>query len=159
VLKKNSDTFLEIREPTISDEHLQLYDKYHKYMQEKKGWEFYPVNHEAYEDLYIKGSSTFGKEVAYYIDGKLVGVDLIDLLEDGISSIYFYYDPNFRNYSLGRYSIFKEIELAKEMNKRWVYLGYSVKDNSSLNYKLNYKPHQILSQRPKIDEEAKWHTK
>ncbi len=156
VIKKNQDLDIIIREPISSSEHLKLYEKYHTFMREHKGWDYYPINEEAYSDLYIKGYSTYGKEVAYYLDDRLIGVDLIDILEDGISSIYFYYDPDFRDRSLGRYSIYKQIELAQKKNLRWIYIGYSVEDCPSLNYKLSYKPHQILTNSPSLNEESIW---
>ncbi len=52
--------------------------------------------------------------------------DLIDIVEDGISSIYFLYDPDYSYYSLGTYSLLKQIEFAKILKKRWIYLGYWV---------------------------------
>jgi arginine-tRNA-protein transferase len=156
VIKKNEDTDIIIRKPTISKEHLTLYEKYHKYMQETKNWEYYPLNNESYADLYAKGFSTFGYEILYIRDKKLVGVDIVDFLRDGISSIYFYYDPSFREYSLGKYSIYKQIEFAKKRELKWIYIGYSVKNCPSLNYKEKYKPYQVLQNSPSLDCEAIW---
>ena len=157
VIKKNIDTKTIIRKPKITKEHLDLYEKYHKYMQKTKGWDYYPLNEESYADLYAKGFSTYGYEVLYIRDKKLVGVDLLDFLEDGISSIYFYYDPDFRDYSLGKYSIYKQIELAKKRELMWIYIGYSVKGCSSLSYKEDYKPHQVLQNSPSLDDEPIWY--
>jgi len=154
--KKNSDIKIQIRDLSLSDEHLNLYDKYHKFMREKKGWEYYKIDKNSYEDLYLRGSSEFAKEVDYILDDKLIGVDLIDIFDDGLSSLYFYYDPDFRDRSLGNYSIYKEIEFAKKNSIRWIYLGYSVKDNSSLNYKLRFKPLNRLINLPDNLDEAIW---
>jgi len=156
VLAKNSDTKMIIRTPSVSSEHLELYEKYHRYMQLKKGWDYYTVNADSYYDLYAKGYSTFGKEILYIRDNKLVGVDLVDFLDDGISAIYFYYDPEYLKFSLGNYSIYKQIEMAKERELKWIYLGYYVKDCDSLNYKVNFKPHQILQNSPELDEAIIW---
>jgi arginine-tRNA-protein transferase len=125
-------------------------------MQVKKGWDYYNVNADSYHDLYAKGFSTFGKEILYIRDDKLIGVDLVDFLDDGLSAIYFYYDPDYSNFSLGNYSIYKQIELAKERNLKWIYLGYYVKECDSLNYKINYKPYEILQNNPTINESAIW---
>ena len=144
------------RKPTVTWEHLKLYDKYHTYMQQKRGWEDYSVDAESYHDLYVKGYSTFGNEIQYYYEGKLVGVDLIDYLDDGISANYFYYDPDYRHLSLGTYSLLKEIELAKARELSWVYLGYYVADCQSLRYKASYRPHQILRNQPEAEERPLW---
>jgi len=154
--KKNKDIKIIIRDISLSDEHLKLYEKYHIYMKEKKGWEYYKIDDKSYKELYINGSLSFSKEVAYILDERLIGVDLIDIFDDGISSLYFYYDPDYRDRSLGRYSIYKEIEFAKKNSIRWIYLGYSVKDNSSLNYKLKYEPLEKLKNSPSINEDAIW---
>jgi arginine-tRNA-protein transferase len=156
VIRKNAHTHSVLTTPSQDQKKLELYEKYHKYMQKKKGWDYYPINEESYDDLYIKGASSFAKEVDYFIDDKLVGVDLIDIIDDGISAIYFYYDPDFQSYSLGRFSLFKQIELAKSLELDWIYLGYSVERCGSLNYKLSYKPHQRLLNSPSLNEEPIW---
>jgi len=156
IMKKNADTRILIRKPSISNDHLALYEKYHRYMEQKKGWEYYPLTIESYADLYAKGASDFGYEVLYIRDEKLIGVDLVDFLEDGLSSIYFYYDPDYREYSLGKFSLYKQIEMAKERELAWLYLGYYVKECGSLNYKTAYKPNEILQNNPTLSEETIW---
>ncbi len=155
-MQKNSHTTHRITTPQISDAHLALYEKYHLFKQKKEGWDYYPITQEGYEDLYLKGDPSYAREVSYYLHNRLIGVDLIDILEDGISAIYFYYDPDFSHLSLGRYSIYRQIEMAKEMGLAWIYLGYSVDSCKSLNYKLQFKPHQILYDRPELEQVANW---
>ncbi len=144
VIKKNQKTKIVVQKPTFSTKHLNIYKKYHEHQSIHKGWDIFDLDEDSYQDLYLKGSNEFGKEVLYFVEDKLVGVDLIDILEDGISTIYFYYDPTYSHLSLGRYSIYKEIEMAKEMELKWVYLGYFVEDCPSLSYKDNYKPNEKI---------------
>jgi len=156
IIKKNEGTRVLVRKPSISPDHLALYEKYHRFMEEKKGWEYYPLNAESYADLYGKGFSSYGYEILYIRDQKLIGVDLVDFLEDGLSAIYFYYDPDYAHLSLGKFSLYKQIEMAKKRELEWIYLGYYVKECDSLNYKDTYKPNQILKSIPPLDEEALW---
>jgi arginine-tRNA-protein transferase len=144
------------RKPTVTYEHLKLYEKYHRYMQQKRGWDYYSVDAESYHDLYVKGYESYGNEVQYYYEGNLVGVDLIDYLDDGISANYFYYDPDFAHLSLGTYSLLKEVEMARERGLKWIYLGYYVADCKSLHYKIFFKPHQILENHPDEAERPVW---
>jgi arginine-tRNA-protein transferase len=58
--------------------------------------------------------------------------------------------------SLGRYSIYKQIEFAKEMGLKWIYLGYAVENCDSLNYKFDYKPQKRLINNPDLEDEAIW---
>jgi len=155
-IKKNANTVFTIQKPTITNEHLDIYERYHRYMQKKRGWKIYEIKPKSYHELYVAGAQKFGKEILYYIDDRLVAVDLVDFLDDGISSIYFFYDPDFAEYSLGRYSIYMQIKLATNFNLRWIYLGYYVKDCPSLNYKERYKPFEILQNNPDNFEEAIW---
>lgn len=145
-----------IQSPTISNEHLELYDKYHRFMEQKRGWQYYNLKPQSYHELYVSGAHNFGKEVLYFHEDQLIGVDLIDFLDDGISSIYFYYDPDFEKLSLGRLSIYEQIILAKEYDLDWIYLGYYVEHCQSLKYKASYAPSQILQGNPNLNEDAIW---
>ena len=156
VMKKNASTRVLVRKPSISPDHLALYEKYHRHMREKKGWEYYPLNAESYADLYGKGHSSYGYEILYIRDEKLIGVDLVDFLEDGLSAIYFYYDPDYAHLSLGKFSLYKQIEMARERELSWIYLGYYVKECDSLNYKASFKPNQILTNKPSLKERPIW---
>ena len=145
-----------VRKPTVSFEHLALYEKYHRYMQKTRGWDYYAVDAESYYDLYVKGFGPFGNEVRYYYEGNLVGIDLIDYLDDGISANYFYYDPDYKHLSLGTYSLLKQIEFARKRELSWIYLGYYVEECRSLRYKAHFKPYQILKNAPSENETPIW---
>lgn len=155
-IKKNQNTKILIQKPTLTREHLSLYEKYHKYMEMKKGWKHYTLSPNSYHELYVCGAMEFGKEILYFVDNKLVGVDLIDIIDDGISSIYFFYDPNYAHLSLGRFSLYQQILIAKNYKLPWIYLGYYVKECPSLNYKADYKPHEILKNEPNLEEMPIW---
>ncbi|MCX2682323.1 arginyltransferase [Campylobacter sp. MIT 21-1685] len=144
IFHKNTNTKILLRRPNLSDEHLYLYDKYHRFMEEKRAWKRYDLNFRQYYNLYIDGEMDFGYELAFYKDDKLICVDLIDILEDGISSIYCFYDPDFSYLSLGKFSLLNEIKIAQNKNLAYVYLGYFVKKCQSLSYKADYTPNEIL---------------
>jgi len=155
-IKKNRDTKIIIRKPTITFEHIELYNKFHKFKSKKSGWKFIPIDLQTYYEEFVVGAHNFGKEVLYFKDKKLIGVDLIDIVEDGISSIYFYYDPDFEKLSLGVYSLLVQIDIAKKMGLKWIYLGYWVDGCKSFAYKTNFKPYELLDGFPNICEEPKW---
>jgi len=156
VMKKAKNIKSYIRTPSMTTEHLRLFDKYHLYMKDKKGWDYSHVNQQNYYSSFVNGHNGYGYEISYYDKNKLIGVDLIDILQDGLSSIYFYYDPDYRNYSLGKLSLLYEIEFAKTQSKDWIYLGYYVRDCDSLSYKASYKPYLTLEGRPEETEDFNW---
>ncbi len=152
VLKKGSDIQTYIQKPTLTQEHLNLFDAYHRYMHQKKGWDFQETSAMHYYQSFVDGSQEFGYEILYFFEERLIGVDLVDILQNGISSIYFYYDPEYSAYSLGRLSLYNQIIYAKERKKRWIYLGYYVQECPSLSYKASYQPLYTLQGRPEIDQ-------
>lgn len=152
VLRKAEHIQSVIAQPTLTQEHLDLFKKYHQHMEGKKGWEYNPTSPESYYGSFVNGYNDFGFEVLYFDQDKLIGVDLIDILDNGISSIYFYYDPDYAHLALGKLSLLKQIKFAKANNKKWIYLGYYVKDCPSLSYKADYKPYKTLRGRPNTSE-------
>ncbi len=156
VIRKNRDTKILVQKPSITIQHLNLYEKYHKHMEIKKGWKHYSLSANSYHELYACGAMKFGKEILYFINNRLVGVDLVDFLSDGISSIYFFYDPDYAHLSLGKFSMYQQIYIAQANKLPWVYLGYYVKDCSSLSYKADYKPYETLKGDPAMQESPTW---
>ncbi len=156
VIKKGEKLKSYIQVPTLTQEHLTLFNKYHLYMKDKKEWEFQETTAQHYYNSFVNGHSNFGYEVLYFDGDKLIGVDLIDILEDGISSIYFYYDPDYTQFSLGKLSLYNQIKFAKKSNKKWIYLGYYVQECPSLSYKAHYKPYITLNGRPSEYEDFNW---
>ncbi len=156
VMKKATFIKSYVQTPTMSQAHLDLFEKYHLHMKEKKGWTYNQTSPQNYYGSFVDGHNGFGYEVLYFDEDKLIGVDLIDILEDGISSIYFYYDPDYMKYGLGKLSLLFQIKFAATQNKDWIYLGYYVKECPSLSYKADYKPFLTLQGRPEENEEFNW---
>lgn len=156
VLNKNRDTKLFIRKPSVTHEHLNLYNKYHKTMNDKKSWPYSPISSEDYIKSYVEGNVLYAKEFLFVRDEKLVAVSLVDVLPKAVSAIYTYYDHDYYDLSLGKFSILAQIKLAKELDIPYVYLGYWIKDHYSMGYKKEYKPFEVLKNRATLDEVAIW---
>ena len=156
VFKKNLDTKLYIQTPSMTLDHLNLYDKYHSFMNKKKGWSYNPIEPAEYDRSYVQGKDEFTKEFIYVRDNKLIGVALVDILSNSISSIYCFYDHDYEYLSIGKFSILAQIKIAKELNIPYIYLGYWIKDHYSMGYKESYKPFEILKNRVSLKEETIW---
>ena len=156
VMKKASSFRTYVQTPTLSQAHLNLFKKYHLHMRDKKDWNYSEPSPEHYYQSFVDGHGDFGYEVLYFDEDKLIAIDLIDILEDGISSIYFYYDPDYGAYSLGKFSLYKQIKFAIKSAKKWIYLGYYVAECPSLSYKSEYKPYLTLEGRPSLYEDSTW---
>lgn len=74
--------------------------------------------------------------------GVLRMVSVIDLLGDGLSSVYTFYEPDLPGSSLGIYNVLWQIELCRKLNLDFVYLGYWIKNSRKMSYKTAYQPAQ-----------------
>jgi arginine-tRNA-protein transferase len=156
IMKKNSHIKTVLRRPSASHSHIALFEKYHDHMHEKRGWDKQAINIKNYYVSFVNGYNEYGFEVLYFDGEKLIGVDLIDILPNGISSIYFYYDPDYSHLSLGKYSMLRQISYAKANHLEWIYMGYYVKACQSLAYKGDYKPYLTLQGRPNENQTPLW---
>lgn len=82
----------------------------------------------------------------FRLDGNLVAVAVMDILEDGISAVYTYFDPAYDKRSLGTLAILWEIELVQQHNLSWLYLGYWIEECPKMSYKSQFNPHQKFIQ-------------
>jgi leucyl-tRNA---protein transferase len=76
--------------------------------------------------------------------GSLLAVALTDVLSDGLSMVYSFFDPEESARSLGTYMILDHIERARKINLPYVYLGYWVRGSGKMDYKARFLPQERL---------------
>jgi len=76
--------------------------------------------------------------------GPLRAVALTDVLSDGLSMVYSFYDPDHHARSLGTFMILDHITRARRMGLPYVYLGYWVEGSRKMHYKSRFMPQQRL---------------
>ncbi|MES1257140.1 MAG: arginyltransferase [Acidobacteriota bacterium] len=156
VLHQNRNLRAELHPAFATAEHVALFNKYHRYMQGHRGWPLQQVTLRTYYRDFVTGAASAGKQWLYFDDDTLVGVALMDEVPGAISLVYCYYHPEWRDRSLGTYSILNQILWARAEGLEYAYLGYWVEGCQSLNYKSRYRPHEILQGLPGDRQSAVW---
>lgn len=77
-------------------------------------------------------------------DGALVAVALTDIMADGLSMVYSFYDPDEVSRSLGTYMIVDHVERARALGLPYLYLGYWVEGSDKMDYKIRFQPQEHL---------------
>lgn len=134
---------LEISLHTLQDnaEHFNLYQRYQTARHRDDGMD--SDSPEQYRNFLLQ-SHVDSMLVEFREDGVLRMVSLIDILDDGLSSVYTFYDPDVAQASFGTYNVLWQIELCRKLELEYLYLGYWIKESGKMAYKANFQPLQGL---------------
>ena len=156
ILRKNQHIRAELSPLFATTDHVELYNLYHRFMNEHRGWPLHETTLESYRREFLSGASDSGRQWLYFEESKLVGVALMDEAPEAISLVYFFYHPGWRASSPGTFSILNQLLYAKASNLQYAYLGYWIESCRSMSYKGRFRPRQILTRYPENDEPPVW---
>lgn len=140
--KKNTDLSAEVGMLRFDDEHYNLYQCYQTSRHAGGGMD--QDSREQYAQFLLQ-SRVDSRLIEYRTpQGDLKMVSIIDLLSDGISSVYTFYDPSEPGRSLGTYGILWQIAQCRSLELSHLYLGYWIRESSKMNYKSAFMPFETL---------------
>lgn len=144
--KHHQDLTAEIVSVAFREEHFALYQAYQQARHEKPAPE---ENHFEVDEVeqyknFLCESNIDSVMVEFRENGTLKMVSLIDLVHDGISAVYTFYETRELKASYGTFNVCWQIEWAKKLNLPYVYLGYWIQDSQKMAYKNNFQPLQKL---------------
>ena len=104
------------------------------------------ITHDVKAFTFIVKAKEYGLRVATAesCTGGLVSAALTDVLGDGLSMVYSFYEPNEQHRSLGTFMILDHIQRATRMGLPYVYLGYWVRGSRKMDYKSRFLPQERL---------------
>jgi arginine-tRNA-protein transferase len=136
----------EILPVEFHEDHFALYQRYQLARHQKPTTE---ENHFEVDEVeqyknFLCETNIDSVMVEFRENGTLKMVSLIDLVHDGISAVYTFYETQDTKASYGTFNVCWQIAWAKSLNLPFVYLGYWIQDSQKMAYKNNFQPLQKL---------------
>ncbi|WP_132999130.1 arginyltransferase [Luteimonas arsenica] len=89
---------------------------------------------------FLVGSWSQGRFLELRADGRLLAVAVTDLVDDALSAVYTFYDPDQAPRGLGTLAILQQIDWARRSGRRHLYLGYWIQGHMKMDYKRRFQP-------------------
>ena len=144
VLRNNADLMIEVRPTTATSEQYELFKRYLDFRHAGGGMtQMSFVDYEyMVEDTPVQ-SALVEYRLRGHPDKPLVAVALTDVMPDGLSMVYSFYDPDLAHRSMGTFLILDHIAQVRAAELDYVYLGYWVKNSPKMAYKAQFQPLEV----------------
>ena len=139
--KKHAALTAEMLELKYHSEHYALYLRYQAHRHSGGGMD--QDSREQYRHFLLQ-SNVESRLIEFREDGALRMVSIVDQLQDGMSSVYTFFDPEVRGASFGTYNIMWQIDLCRRLGLPYLYLGYWIAQSRKMSYKIQFQPMQGL---------------
>jgi len=138
--KRNQDLRVRRSDDLRDEDAFQLYCRYIE-LRHYDG-DMYPPDREQYES-FLNNAWDCTHYYRFYDGPKLIALAVVDELQDGLSAIYTFFDPDSDKRSLGTFAILWQIERARALGLEYLYLGYWIRGCKKMAYKSEFRPLEL----------------
>lgn len=139
--RRNAGLIAEPQRPHFDAAHFELYQRYQASRHPGGGMDHDDRDQYAH---FLLQSNVNTYLVEFREAGELRMISVIDHVEDGLSAVYTFFDPDLPQRSFGVYNVLWQIEMARSLDLPYLYLGYWIEHSRKMAYKSHYQPLQGL---------------
>ena len=141
ILRRN-ESLRVVEKSDLTDE--IAYELYQRYINQRHvDGDMFPASLEQYE-AFIKTKMVDTRFFLFYEQDELLAVSVVDFLEQGLSAVYTFFDPDQSQRSLGNFAILWQITKCQELGLPYLFLGYWIKGCGKMEYKSKFRPLEML---------------
>ena len=139
VINKNRDIETSLSPLSAGEENLRLCEKFLqvRYPKENNSADGY------YREFFLN-NIVESIQLQFRVDGRLVGTSILDIGENWLNAVYFFFDPDESKRSLGTDNILYLIQICQQWGIGYLYLGYFIQDVTAMSYKKKFNPHHLF---------------
>ncbi|WP_372798880.1 arginyltransferase [Litorivivens sp.] len=139
--RRNQDLRVEIGDSPDFELDYPLYERYIR--ERHVDGDMYPPSRDQFQS-FLSAEWGVTRFARLYDEDQLLAVAVYDELDDALSAVYTYFEPTADNRSLGTFAILWQIRRAQQLGLGYVYLGYWIRNCRKMNYKIKFRPLQLL---------------
>lgn len=130
---------LQDRPASFSQEHFSLYRRY-LLLRHPDGSMTDDASEDSYRRFLVEPWGGATRFIEIRDRERLVGVAVTDVIEQGLSAVYTFFDPDLADRAPGTFAVLAQIEIARRLGLEQLYLGYWIRESRKMAYKERFRP-------------------
>lgn len=141
--QRNADLRIEVHPAHQDDTHYRLYQRYTATRHGDGDGNMADASAQEYW-AFLTADWSDTRFIEFHLADQLVAVAVTDWLDDGLSALYTFFEPDLASRALGVQAILSQVQLARELGLDYLYLGYWIADCRKMRYKADWRPLEVF---------------